>query len=62
MHWAWKLRDQKRRQDRDNSCENLPAQESKELLELYAAELEHGNKMETAGMKFNNKEPVKDVT
>ena len=62
LQWAWKLRDQKRKQDKDNS-NSTSTQESKELLELYAEDLEQDNDFEASILKCNHKkEPVKDVT
>ncbi|XP_078358554.1 tetratricopeptide repeat protein 33-like [Oculina patagonica] len=61
LKWAWKLRDQKRKQDKeDQNCQS--AQESRELLELYAADLEHENDIEAPILKNNKNEPAKDVT
>lgn len=39
LHWAWKLRDQKRQQDKEK-LDSISTQQSKELLELYAADLD----------------------
>lgn len=62
LQWAWKLRDQKWKQDKDNS-NSISTQESKELLELYAEDLEQDNDFKASILKCNHeKEPVKDVT
>lgn len=58
LKWAWKLRDQKRKQAKEDQ-NSQSTQESKELLELYAADLEHENDMEAL---MNKNEPAKDVT
>lgn len=39
LHWAWKLRDQKRQQDKEK-LDSISTQHSKELLELYTADLD----------------------
>lgn len=39
LHWAWKLRDQKRQQDKEK-LDSISTQHSKELSELYAADLD----------------------
>lgn len=39
LHWAWKLRDQKRQQDKEK-LDSTSTQQSKELSELYAADLD----------------------
>ena len=39
LHWAWKLRDQKRQQDKEK-LDSISTQHSKELSELYAAGLD----------------------
>lgn len=39
LHWAWKLRDQKRQQDNEK-LDSTSTQHSKELSELYAADLD----------------------
>ena len=39
LHWAWKLRDQKRQQDKEK-LDTISTQHSKELSELYAADLD----------------------
>jgi len=39
LHWAWKLRDQKRQQDKEK-LDSISTQHSKERLELYAADLD----------------------
>lgn len=54
--WAWKLRDQKRKQDENKNGRNLPEQESKELLELYASDLEQEKEMERTSMNLITKE------
>lgn len=56
LHWAWKLRDQKRKQDENKNGRNLPEQESKELLELYASDLEQEKEMERTSMNLITKE------
>lgn len=63
LHWAWKLRDQKRQQERKH-CNSASTQESKELLELYAADIEDdmGKDDDATIVKCNKKEPAEDVT
>ena len=39
LHWASKLRDQKRQQDKEK-LDSISTQHSKELSELYAADLD----------------------
>ncbi|CAH3124160.1 unnamed protein product [Porites lobata] len=39
LHWAWKLRDQKRQQDKEK-LDSISTQHSKELSELYTADLD----------------------
>lgn len=39
LHWAWKLRDQKRQQDKEK-LDSISTQHRKELSELYAADLD----------------------
>ena len=39
LHWAWKLSDQKRQQDKEK-LDSISTQHSKELSELYAADLD----------------------
>lgn len=39
LHWAWKLRDQKRQQDKEK-LDSISTQQSKELSELYAADVD----------------------
>lgn len=39
LHWAWKLRDQKRQQDKEK-LDSISTQHSKELSELYAADVD----------------------
>ena len=39
LHWAWKLRDQKRQQDKEK-LDSIRTQHSKELSELYTADLD----------------------
>ena len=39
LHWAWKLRDQKRQQDKEK-LDSISTHHSKELSELYAADLD----------------------
>ncbi|XP_020623707.1 tetratricopeptide repeat protein 33-like [Orbicella faveolata] len=39
LHWAWKLRDQKRKQEKDNSS-SRSIQDTQELQELYAEDLD----------------------
>lgn len=39
LHWAWKLRDQKRQQDKEK-LDSISTQHSKELSELYTANLD----------------------
>ena len=39
LHWAWKLRDEKRQQDKEK-LDSISTQHSKELSELYAADLD----------------------
>ena len=39
LHWAWKLRDQKRQQDKEKR-DSISTQHSKELSELSAADLD----------------------
>lgn len=57
LHWAWKLRDEKRKQEEDN-CNSRSTQDTKELQELYAEDLEQDNDFEASILKCNvNKEP-----
>lgn len=51
LHWAWKLRDQKRQQDKEK-LDSISTQHSKELSELYAADLD----TETEKDKFVKKQ------
>ena len=39
LHWAWKLRDQKWKQEKDNSS-SRSIQDTQELQELYAEDLD----------------------
>ena len=39
LHWAWKLRDQKRQQNKEK-LDSISTQHSKERLELYTADLD----------------------
>ena len=39
LHWAWKLRDQKRQQDKEKR-DSISTQHSKERSELYTADLD----------------------
>lgn len=39
LHWAWKLRDQKRQQDKEK-LDSISTQHSKERSELYTADLD----------------------
>ena len=39
LHWAWKLRDEKRQQDKEK-LNSISTQQSKELSELYIADLD----------------------
>lgn len=39
LHWAWKLRDQKRQQEKEK-LDSISTQHSKELSELYTADLD----------------------
>lgn len=39
LHWAWKLRDEKRQQDKEK-LDSISTQHSKELSELYTADLD----------------------
>lgn len=38
LHWAWKLRDEKRKQEKDNS-NSRSTQDTKELQALYVEDL-----------------------
>ena len=51
LHWAWKLRDQKRQQDKEK-LDSISTQHSKELSELYAADLD----TETEKVEFVKKQ------
>ena len=58
LHWAWKLRDEKRKQEEDKICNSRSTQDTKELQELYAEDLEQDNDFEASILKCNvNKEP-----
>ena len=60
LHWAWKLRDEKRKQEEDKICNSRSTQDTKELQELYAEDLEQDNDFEASILKCNvNKEPWK---
>ena len=48
LHWAWKLRDQKRKQEKENYMNSRSTQETKEYLELYAEDLEQDNDFEAS--------------
>lgn len=39
LHWAWKLRDEKRQQDKEK-LDSISTQHSKELSELYTADID----------------------
>ena len=39
LHWAWKLRDEKRQQEKEK-LDSISTQHSKELSELYTADLD----------------------
>ena len=39
LHWAWKLRDQKRQQNKEK-LDSISTQHSKERSELYTADLD----------------------
>ena len=57
LHWAWKLRDQKRKQEKDNS-NSRSTQDTKELQELYTEDLEQDNDFEASILKCSvKKEP-----
>ena len=47
LHWAWKLRDQKRKQEKDNN-NSRSTQDTEELWELYAEDLEQENDFEAS--------------
>jgi len=60
--WAWKLRNQKRQQGREE-CDSTTTQESRELLELYAADLENDLvKDETTILARNKEKTLEDIT
>jgi len=60
--WAWKLRNQKRQQEREE-CDSTTTQESRELLELYAADLENDLvKDETTILARNKEKTLEDIT
>ena len=46
LHWAWKLRDQKRKQEKDDNTRST--QDTKELQELYTEDLEQDNDFEAS--------------
>ena len=63
LHWAWKLRDQKRQQEREK-INSATSQESQELLEFYAADLENDlckDELATV-LKHSKEEPMGEVT
>lgn len=47
LHWAWKLRDEKRKQEKDNS-NSTSIQDTIELRELYAEDLGQDNDFEAS--------------
>lgn len=47
LHWAWKLRDQNRKQEKDNS-NSRSTQDTRELQELYAEDLGQDNDVEAS--------------
>lgn len=57
LRWAWKLRDQKRKLEKE-AQKSQSTQQSNEQLELYAADLEHENDTEPSILNKS----VKDVT
>ena len=55
LHWAWKLREEKRKQEKDNNSRST--QDTKELQELYAEDLEQDNHFEASVGCNVKKEP-----
>ena len=47
LHWAWKLRDEKRKQEKDNS-NSRSTQDTKELQALYAEDLRQDSDFEAS--------------
>nr|XP_058959358.1 tetratricopeptide repeat protein 33-like [Pocillopora verrucosa] len=56
LHWAWKLREQKRKQDEIKNSTNPSVLESKELFELYATDLGQEIEMEQTSLNLITKE------
>ena len=56
LHWAWKLREQKRKQDEIKNSTNPSVLESKELFELYATDLGQEIEMEQTPLNLITKE------
>lgn len=56
LHWAWKLREQKRKQDETKNSTNPSVLESKELFELYATDLGQEIEMEQTPLNLITKE------
>ena len=56
LHWAWKLREQKRKRDEIKNSTNPSVLESKELFELYATDLGQEIEMEQTPLNLITKE------
>ena len=56
LHWAWKLREQKMKQDEIKNSTNPSVLESKELFELYATDLGQEIEMEQTPLNLITKE------
>lgn len=56
LHWAWKLREHKRKQDEIKNSTNPSVLESKELFELYATDLGQEIEMEQTPLNLITKE------
>lgn len=56
LHWAWKLREQTRKQDEIKYSTNPSVLESKELFELYATDLGQEIEMEQTPLNLITKE------